>query len=147
MKRLEDWPARLTAFVAARQRTAFAWGSNDCCLFAADAVEAITGVDAGKPWRGYKTARGALGRVRRGGGVAGLMESAARRHGWAETIGNYAQRGDVVLAQTPDGPALSVRYGHGIVLPGREGLRFLPMSPVARAWKIGSSAIALAKAG
>lgn len=136
-RRKEDWPARLTAFVAGRRRTPFAWGRNDCCLFAADAVAAMTGVDPAKPWRGYKTVRGAMNRVRRAGGVPGLMAQAAQRHGWPSITATFARRGDIVLAATPDGPALAVRFGHGVVLPGSDGLLTLPLDPAASAWRVG----------
>lgn len=52
MTRVEDWPERLAAFIEQRRKMPFAWGSNDCALFAADAVCAITGVDLGEPFRG-----------------------------------------------------------------------------------------------
>ena len=52
MKRLEDWPERLAAFVEARRAMPFRWGQNDCALFAADAVAAVTGVDLAERWRG-----------------------------------------------------------------------------------------------
>jgi len=40
---MADWPARLHQFLDTRQHTPFAWGYNDCCLFAAAAIEALTG--------------------------------------------------------------------------------------------------------
>ena len=39
MKRLEDWPERLAAYVDAHRDTPFRWGQNDCATFAAGAVE------------------------------------------------------------------------------------------------------------
>ncbi len=47
-----DWEMRLHEFIESRKGSAFAWGSNDCCLFAADAVEAMTGVDLAANFRG-----------------------------------------------------------------------------------------------
>src|SRR5258708_4686376 len=52
MKRLEDWVVRLEAFIKERTAQPFKWGSQDCCLFAADAIEAITGVDLAADFRG-----------------------------------------------------------------------------------------------
>ncbi|MGF7180380.1 DUF6950 family protein [Tunturiibacter psychrotolerans] len=39
----------------------FKWGSNDCCLYAANAILACTGVDIASDFRGiYKSEFGAL---------------------------------------------------------------------------------------
>lgn len=150
--RLEAWPGRLVAFIDERRAMPFAWGSNDCCLFAADAVAAITGVDAARKWRGYKTARGAASRIREARGIARLVETAAARHGWPEIAPAFARRGDVVLIEG-DRPVINRRAlgivgpGGGLLLPGDDGLVTLPRAAAVRAWRIGSSAIALAKAG
>lgn len=60
MTRCEDWHARLAAYVFDAGRTPFAYGSHDCALFAAGAVEAMTGTDLAAGWRGiYRTLAGA----------------------------------------------------------------------------------------
>jgi hypothetical protein len=43
MTRLELWPSRLDAVIQAAATRPFAWGEHDCCTFAADCVEAVTG--------------------------------------------------------------------------------------------------------
>ena len=59
--RRADWPERLAEFIEARRLEPFAWGKNDCALFAADAVNLLIGVDYAESLRGYTTERGALG--------------------------------------------------------------------------------------
>lgn len=44
----------------ARRSVPFAWGSNDCRLFAADAVQAMTGVDHAAELRMRDRRRGGL---------------------------------------------------------------------------------------
>ena len=60
------------ALIAERRLMPFARGTNDCCMFAADAVLAMTGRDLAADWRGtYSDDRGALH-------VDGLGESGER---------------------------------------------------------------------
>ena len=61
MQRFPDWPVRLEAFLLANQMRGFEWGQWDCCLFVADAINAMTGLDPALRLRGsYTTYRGAL---------------------------------------------------------------------------------------
>ena len=143
IRRLDDWPARLRRFLEDRKRTPFAWGRNDCCLFAADAVLAITGTDAAAAWRGYRTARGAATRLDRHGGVAGLMREAAAAHGWAEILPAFARRGDVVLLVHPaprhavDALGIVDLSGRRAAVPDADGLAAVPLIQAVTAWRIG----------
>ena len=62
LRRLDDWPARLHAYIRARHDMPFAWGSQDCCTFAiSGGVEALTGVllwpDVARPTTEFGAAR------------------------------------------------------------------------------------------
>ena len=60
-ERVEAWPEHLIAFLSERRGRPFAWGSNDCCLFAADWIRTATGYDPAAKVRGtYSTFLGAL---------------------------------------------------------------------------------------
>jgi len=50
--RRPDWRARLATYLADLAGRRFRPGRHDCALFAAGAVEAMTGVDLAAPWRG-----------------------------------------------------------------------------------------------
>ena len=64
--RKEDWPERLMALIAERRSRPFAWGEQDCALFACDAVAAMTGADPAAWFRGrYRTRRGAYALLKR----------------------------------------------------------------------------------
>ena len=52
MTRLPDWRARLNRYVADSARQEFRLGRMDCALFAAGAVEAMTGEDPARDLRG-----------------------------------------------------------------------------------------------
>ncbi len=127
--RFENWPELLAAFIEARRHTPFKWGESDCCLFAADALLAMTGVDVAAHNRGkYDTARGALALIKEAGGVSGLvaLEPVDRK---------LASRGDIVMVDTAQGDALGVLLGRTVAAQGADGLVFLPPSAIEQAWK------------
>ncbi|WP_156811430.1 DUF6950 family protein [Cupriavidus sp. USMAHM13] len=133
MKRFNDWPSRLAAFIEARRDRAFARGSSDCCMFVADAVLEMTGVDHAVRWRGaYSSDKSALRLLRDYGGVAGF----ARLTLGEPVAAMQAGRGDIVLIDAPEGEALALCLGSAIAVQARNGLVFLPMSAAKAAWKI-----------
>jgi hypothetical protein len=127
--RHEDWEKRLNEFLDTVGP--FDWGTNDCCLFAANAVLAMTGEDYAKPYRGYKTAKGALSRLK-DIGVAGVATNALG----APKAPLFAQRGDVVSFDAGDGIALGVCIGAKIAAVGQDGLLMLPMNEAIQAWSV-----------
>lgn len=134
MKRIEDWPERLLAFIDARREMPFAWGDNDCCTFAADAVREMTGVDPMAELRGrYDSARSAARRVEEAGGIASWLD--ARLPALASPL--LARRGDLVMFEAQDGPALGVVVGAQAAAAGPEGVTWVPVAQWRRAWRVG----------
>jgi len=141
MSRREDWPERLHACIEAARGVPFGYGpgENHCCLFTMNAVLAMTDRDPMAWFRGkYKDERGAYVALRRfaGGGLAEAMARAWAEQGWEEVPTGMAQRGDVVLHDTPDGEALGICIGATFVSVTKDGVTFLPMSGAQRAWKV-----------
>ncbi len=65
---------RLHELVLERHDQPFAWGIRDCCLWAADAVHAVTGRDLASDLRGsYWSARQAVRVVRNAGGMVPML--------------------------------------------------------------------------
>lgn len=110
----------------------FEWGTNDCCMFAVGCVEAITGVDYGKPYRGYKTKIGAARRLSDGNGVEGIATECLGKP--KEPV--KAKRGDVVMFDCGDGNALGVCLGVKIAAVSESGLMFVSMSKAIKAWSV-----------
>jgi hypothetical protein len=134
MTRLKDWPSRLAALVAAARARPFEWGTHDCCLWAADAVQALTGRDPAAKWRGtYSTEVGAFRVVL---ALGGLPVIAAL--GGTEIPTALAITGDVGLVRWPDGVvSLGVSGGAGRwLVVGDNGLETL-MDCASRAWGVG----------
>jgi len=135
-----DWTERLFYFIEQRRREPFVWGRNDCCLFAADAVLAVCGVDIARRWRdAYHSSEEAhlILKKKHGGpgGIAEAMELAALEHGFVEVPASNARRGDVVLIDTPSGKALSICIGDKLAAMGQEGIVFPPLREGLRAWR------------
>lgn len=141
LERFADWPQRLAQFFLERRAQPFRWGKNDCGLFAADAVLAITGVDLAADLRQtYRTEHESKWIV--GDGLEELAVRIAAAHDIPqETNWRLARRGDVVLGELALGPTLGVvgLDGMTVCFPGAEGLRSLPLAGlrVKYVWRIG----------
>lgn len=133
--RLRDWQERLEALVASRIDAPFAWGINDCALFAADAVLAMTGEDPAADARGtYSDEKGALRTIKKMGGLEGI---AATRAGGVEVPPMSARVGDIVLGTLGDVTCLGVCGGVSWIAPSRDGgLLPVSMSLAVKAWRV-----------
>jgi hypothetical protein len=144
MKRFEDWPTRLDKFLLSRKSEPFVWGKNDCCLFAADAILAMTGEDFAARFRGtYDDLKGAVKILHDLGkspeSISELAGEFARLHEIQEVPVAYAQRGDVVLLDAELGESLGVVAldGVSVAAPGAENsLVYAPIGIARKAWRI-----------
>jgi hypothetical protein len=131
MKRLHDWQLRLEAFARERTPRPFEWGSNDCALFAADCVQALTGQQVCPELRGYD-GRGALRLLEEHGGLHGLASKAL-----GEPIPPvFATVGDVVLVRMGEGEALGICNGGVVIGPGPDGMAVVGMEAALAAWRV-----------
>lgn len=135
MGRVPGWETRL--YQATRELAArpFEWGKNDCALFCADVVLALTNTDYMARFRGrYSTEIGAA-RVIRSEGFADLGDAAASM--LPEIHVSEAQRGDVALCDGKYGPFLSIITGHMVIGPTCNGLMHVSVTHAMRAFKVG----------
>jgi hypothetical protein len=143
LTRRDDWASRLMATVEAERSRPFVWGTADCCLFVADCILAMTGVDPAAAFRGfYHSAHGARRCLKNycGGGLEALAEQIAAEQRLPEILPTMAQRGDAVLLEAYERPpeyrALGICLGASIAAQGPQGLSLEPMSRALRAWRI-----------
>jgi hypothetical protein len=130
--RVRTWQSNLQALIAERDRASFAWGKNDCGLFAADAVLAITGNDPAADLRGtYDTEQQANALLEDGIIVVGDARFGERIRP------SLAQVGDIGLVDTPNGFAFAVCGGSQWLAPARDGrgLARLPFAAAHLAWR------------
>lgn len=133
MNKLHDWQVRFETFIASRTATPFTWGKNDCAIFAADCVCALTGRDVALPaFRRHATERQAARLLKRHGGVAGIATAALGQ----PVPASGAQVGDVVLAKAGSRDMLAICNGATCIAPGPRGLAVLPMAQASLCWRL-----------
>lgn len=138
MRRCNNWPGKLALFIEEKRHQPFDWATNNCCFFACDWLAMLTGIDPAASFRGQvDNALSAQRIMARAGGVECVAEEASSRWRWAETTVKLARRGDVVVFDTENGPALGVCLGALAAFAGPNGVEFKPMAACRRAWRIG----------
>ena len=139
VRRYDDWPIRLDEVVKEKEQVPFKWGTHDCCLFAADVVATITGIDAAERFRGkYKTEKGAYRILKKLTGYTELDKALREVMAWYDfkpKAPMKAQRGDFVVIYTELGPTLAVVGPSGlIVAAGPEGVVRTYLTEAKLAW-------------
>lgn len=133
--RHKDWPEKLVAYLHHNLDTPFEWGTFDCCLFAADAVHAMTGIDFAAAFRGkYHTEKGAVrALIKYGNGD--IKHTLNAIFGPLKPRLN-AGRGDLVLVGTDTGDALGVVASGKIWVATLDGLATMPLSHAQGCWSV-----------
>ena len=127
-----DWHNRLIAVMRAAEKRSFLWGEHDCCLFAADCAEAMTGENFADGWRGtYDSETGAKKALLRGGGS---LEKVLAKY-LDEVPVKMAQRGDIAIVENAGTRCAGVIYGGAVWVPGEAGLVFLRVKPMST-WRV-----------
>lgn len=130
--RSADWQERFAAYIRARTEMPFAWGPNDCCSFAAGAVEAMTGRNPMEGIQAYDSPLAAARMVEEGGGLHALASSLL-----GDAVSPLmAAVGDVVLVENRGRELLAICNGTGVLAPAADRLAALDMTAARAAWKI-----------
>ncbi len=143
MIRKSGWSEILSAEIEAAFGRPFCHANHDCCRFAAGVVRAITGTDLMRGFRQYRSPASASRTLRtKGRGtllktVIGVMA----RYKAQQIPPAFARRGDIVyaLCAAPGGgkqPAIGICVGRQAAFAS-DGLAFVPMGEIKRAWAIG----------
>lgn len=133
--RLPDWQDRLSALIARAHREPFVWGQRDCCLWAADAALALTGIDHAADLREtYTDKASALAVLSRIGGLRGAADRAGRRIRPA-----FAIEGDVAIVRSGGHPCLAVRAANVWLCSTARGLFAASPESAVIAWRIGNA--------
>jgi len=126
----------------------FIWGQNDCALFAADGIRAITGVDIAADFRGKyhdeASAMQAIKDICGGSTVADAAAYCANKHGLSElTKPLFAKRGDLVVVRNGlDGFGSEIAglvhlNGRHVVSVNDKGMFRFPIRSIVRSWQVG----------
>jgi len=131
--RKQNWPHILAMEIEAWRNQPFSWGFNDCAMFAANVVEAMTGIDYAAEFRNkYTTREEAQAMLDEHGGLCSIMDKLFDR-----INPRLAHRGDVVLIEVDSREFLAVVIDWRCAAPGNDGLLFNNVIDVAKiAWRI-----------
>jgi hypothetical protein len=148
LERKPFWDTReLNDFIWARAFAPFEWGVNDCALFVADAVRAMTGADIAEDFRGYTDEAGAFAAIARVTGAAAdaeitvdaAAEYCAQKYGLVEyEFPLHAKRGDICTLEESGRLILALVHLNGAeaVAPGERKLKRFPITEIRRAWHV-----------
>ncbi len=124
--RFPDWRARLQDYLQKVSRTPFEDGVNDCALFLAGGVEAMTGKDYAAPYRGrYTTIRGGM-RILKRAGFEDHIDLAL--HHLKEKPVAFANVGDGAVVVNGNEPALGIVQGPSIFVLMEHGIAHVPLT-------------------
>ncbi|GGA79548.1 hypothetical protein GCM10011507_33480 [Edaphobacter acidisoli] len=150
LKRVDNWDTvALDQFFVARRTMPFAWGKNDCCLFTADAIQAMTGVDLAADFRGkYSDAKSAFALIHSLSGGSTVADAAAwcaTKYGLTEWVDKaakplplMAKRGDLIVVENAGQLIAGIVHlnGRDVISVAEQGAVRLPLTAVQRAWKV-----------
>lgn len=159
LQRKKQWDSlELDGYLRMRAAQPFAWGVNDCALFAANAIETMTGTDIAADFRGadarpaYTDEAGAFALITKVTGSTSPPATAigdaaawcAAKHGMAEWLASgrpaplLARRGDLVVVSNGGRLIAGVVHLNGlhVVTMAETGIVRLPLRAVTRAWKV-----------
>jgi len=150
LRRTVNWDTReLHEFFLERRELPFAWGANDCCLFPADGILAMTGIDLAADFRGKYTDQASafalIQSVTGGSTVADAAAYCAKKFElpeWVDKSGKplplMARRGDLVVIEDAGRliAGLVGLTGRHVISVGEDGLKRLALTSVQRAWRV-----------
>jgi len=142
LTRLEAWPEILADVIKGMKDIPFQYGEHDCCMFGANVVLELTGVDLASKLRTYTTEKGAYKTIKKNGGTfTKMIDAIMKEHGCKPVKRAYCRRGDLVIAMvmTESGKkerALGVCLGAEAAFAS-DGIQTKPMTEIIRGWHCG----------
>jgi hypothetical protein len=128
-RKLPDWRERLIAFLSQNRLREFQIGTWDCVIWTAGAVEAMTGVDHLRGYRGYRSIADGHRRLRDKGYADHVAFVAAT---FPEVEPAFAQPGDVAVIGDA---ALGIVQGAQVYCFGQNGFGLAPFTAIERAFR------------
>lgn len=128
-RKLAGWQDRLVAFLRDNHQRPFQPGVWDCAIWAAGAVQAMTGEDHLRGFRGYRTIAEGKRRLQ----ARGFDDHVAYVAAWMPEINPaFAQPGDVAVIEDQ---SLGIVQGERVYLFGVNGFGTLPFTVISRAFR------------
>lgn len=131
--RIEGWEQKLDAIIESKRNQPFDWADNNCMGFVAEAQKTITGETS------FPEVLENIGSKRNA--LKLILENGPSLTDWVdkhlEQIPiTMAQRGDIVDVETCEGPAMGLCIGPKAVFIGKNGIEYVPLTSLIRAWRL-----------
>ena len=141
LTRLPNWESLLAKFLSSRRTAPYAWGTNDCCTFSADAIQAMTGTDIAADFRGYTDEVGAYAAIKKvcnGVSASDAVSYCATKYGLVErSNAKFASRGDLLLVSNAGTIIVGILDTHGKAsCVTDKGLAQFPISDITAAYQV-----------
>lgn len=136
--RFWDWSLRLDEVIKLYRDSEAQYGKTDCCCFVRDSVQATIDYNVMSDFAmNYKTARGALGELKRCANVTTPEELMDKMLGDRQSL-TYAQKGDVVSAEIEgEDNAVGICFGRmSVFMHIKRGLISIPTLDCHASWRI-----------
>jgi hypothetical protein len=118
----------LETFVQSKEEVPFLWGFNDCCTFASDWAEMVTGVDPMEELRGLTDPLVAMRTLNRLGGTEQVVSGRFK-------TSSCPKAGDIVLFRgAQETKTLGVCLGERSAFPGPDGLTYINTNLTGASW-------------
>jgi hypothetical protein len=129
--RISTWEQALSDYIASKRDEPFVYGVNDCCMFAAGAVEVMTNEDPMAEFRGkYRSLAGSVRALKEIGN--GDLESTIDAKFAVIPVG-LAQRGDLAYFDN----SIGIIMDSWAWFVSDDGLERVPRSMWDKAWSVG----------
>ena len=132
MSRNADWVDQMFATIEAHTDLPFEWGVNDCCIFVARVIDAMTSstieADLSAEYHDEETALAFIA-------SHGSLEAAVSVF-LGDPVPGMAMRGDAVLLDGGNGPALGIMLGDVIAAMGPDGIVYMPRGAALMRWAV-----------
>ena len=131
--KVQGFAEALGELYGVRRTVPYAWGTQDCVMWAADAALAVSGDDPLGDLRGaWSSEAEAMTVLEAQGGLIAAMDARYPRKDK-----NFAQRGDIALIKDAQGqPSLGVCVGQFAAAPGPEEMLLTPMTKARIVWEV-----------
>lgn len=142
--RRPTWPSLLQSYLDSCRDRLFAYGTWDCALFVADAIQSMTGTDLASSFRSHYSSRreavSAIAKFCGNGSIQTVAANITRGNGMPEIDIGHASRGDMLLIKRAQGRDYSLGLmslnGQKAVIAMRVGVGEIPLSTVCRVWRV-----------
>jgi len=133
LTRHTDWQPRLVTYLGQHAARSFAWGEHDCALFAAGAIEAMTGTDLSGGAAGtYATRAEGMALLDNRDGLIGFVDRFLTR-----IQPSLARPGDVIAVGHGRVAALGILQGNAVYVLRDTGLGLVSRLDASVAWRVG----------